>query len=162
MSFVKNTFNAVVAELPSIRHLYGEREHERVDSPPRIVWRAEEAAGSYRPAREVGGRPRVLWTRVHPVEIHLWARDDDELELLEQAELAALHHAARGNYEVVSFAPYEDNEANLAFGIGRVITVHILVPIVETDSRTMARLLEITHQTEMEFDASTELCGHTR
>lgn len=161
MAFVDRIFTAVASEFASVRHFLGEQDHERFDCPPRIVWRTEESGGPYRPAREVGARPRVICTRVHPIQIHLWARSPDELEVLEQGELCALQRAAHGFYELISWAPYDDNEAVLASGIGRVVHINLLAPILEPVG-SVTKILDVVHETEMVFPSSVATCGHSR
>jgi hypothetical protein len=96
-------------------HVYGVAELAKRASPPRVVW--ERGRMSFEaPAFRSNHNPQAIHTILQTVQIHIWARSDEELEQLAANEIVGLSKIANASYRVESFEPGGVNEEWIRLG----------------------------------------------
>jgi len=134
-SAIETLMASVEAQLVSIvgdaalvaPHLYGERYLFEHKAPPVVIW--VPSPGSYRVPLGPNSNPIRIWTKVAPVDIHIWARTPEEAEELEESELSALHDVANGYHAPTRHAPNAFNKTWLTLGAVQVLTVEIQLAV---------------------------------
>lgn len=159
MSTLADIMALVVAEWDGAPpHSLGKTARNVHCSPPQVFW-TPVGNGTFLPAGGNSSNPRSLKTREIPVEIHFWASTEDELETMMDSEVAAIHNATVGSYDLKRWASTEGEGDIDTHGHGAVIEVGFRVPI---EDRTWPVVTNPTlvHETIFEFPGGDESCGH--
>ena len=106
-------------------HVFGVQELSKRASPPRVVW-ARGRASFEAPSIRCNTEPRPLLAMKPTVEMHMWARTDEELEALIANEIVGLARIANASYTVEGFEPGAVNEEWVRLGFCGVLTASIM------------------------------------
>lgn len=154
---------------PRLIFSIGNREIDRHGSPPRIVWVVLGAG--HGAAEKIAGRNRSILTRNVDVIAHVWASDIDELELLVDDTISAVHRVAHGS---LAFGGEEwPDTDDASSGLVALLKFSISAPVVERkfvrpvrdedDRSTLVTPTKlITRYDDVSFTERLGLTGHWR